>query len=1176
MQLHAFSKGTRTDLAALRKSFTIMKAISVLILVFCFQASAKTYSQEITLSLNNVPLEKVFKEIQEQADYHFIYTREQVALAKKVSLSVKNEKLETVLRICFKDQPLTYTIEGDVVAVFMKEKQNELSSFLPIKGRIINENGEGVIATISIKGSNVSVSSDANGYFEIKNADQDATLLIAGVNIEDYEIKIKGREDLGIISVRLKIVEGENVEVMSTGYQQLPKERATGSFSQPDKKMFNSRVSTDVLSKLEGITNGILFNTPGITGSRDAQISIRGRSTIFANSQPLVIVNNFPYEGDVRNINPNDVETITILKDAAAVSIWGVRAGNGVIIITTKQGKFDQPLQISFNSNITVSKKPDLFYDPNFLNSSDFIDVEMSLFSQNLYNGAINNGYGEISPVVDILRQKRSGLITDAEATSRIDSLRKFDIRNDLEKYFYRGAINQQYSLQFHGGSTKNSYFFSLGYDKNLLSLRENSFDRVTINATNTFALLKGLSFSAGINYVESNSESDNTASSLMNAFKGRIYPYAQVADGSGNYLSVVSRYSPLFTQNAPSNGYLDWKFYPLNELKEGLNETKAKGYDLRVTGSLHYTIINGLSAEVKYQYQHYVTDSRNLASAESFYARNFINMYSVVNTNGKVTGYNIKPGGIISLSNSMIASNNFRGNLTYSKNFGRHALSAIAGAEVRETTGENNNSIHYGYDESTGTFQNVNSTSSFVINPSGNSSTISTGSIALKRTIDRFRSYFGNASYVYNSKYIFSISGRIDGSNYFGVKTNQKNVPLWSTGVKWDLNKENFYRVKWLPVLKLRMSFGYSGNLDQTVTAVTTFRYFDFTSQLSNLRYAQISNLGNPELRWEKMGILNFGVDFGLRNNIVQGSIEYYQKRGKDMMGDAIVDPTAGVTQFRGNFSNMSGKGIDINLTTININKNVKWLSTIIFNWNTDKVTKYDGKIFPSNLIGADKNLYPHSGYPVFGIYSYQWGGLDSTGAPQGYDSQKQLSKNYSMLVNPSTFDELVYHGPGRPVFFGGLINYFTYKGFELSVGINYKLHYFFRARSINYRDLYVSAIGHKDFLNRWQQPGDEFITNVPSMPRLAGFNANRDLFYGASEVNVKKGDHIRLQDINIGYTVSKNQSIKLPFESLQFYINLNNVGIIWKANKDGLDPDYPSGFPIPRSVSFGVKSNF
>lgn len=1178
MQLNAFSKGTRLDLVALRKPLRIMKAVIVMILVFCLQASAKIFSQEITLSLNDATLEKVFKEIQKQADYHFVYTKEQMEKANKVSLDVKKEKLETVLQLCFKDQPLTYTIDGNVVAISVKEKLNEIqnhSLLLPIKGRIINENGEGVIATITIKGKNISVSTDADGYFELKDVDQDATLIITSVNIENYEIKVRGRSDLGVIVTRTKIIEGENVQV-NTGYQQLPKERATGSFSQPDKKMFNVRVSTDVLSKLEGITSSVLFNTPGITGGKDAQISIRGRSTIFANSQPLIVVDNFPYEGDVRNLNPNDIESITILKDAAAVSIWGVRAGNGVIVITTRKGKLDQPLRISFNTNVTVQKKPNLFYDPNYLVSSDFIEVEKSLFSQNLYNGAINNGYGEISPVVDILRQQRIGAITAAEATRKTDSLKTFDLRNDLSKYFYRKAVNQQYALNLSGGSKKSSYYFSLGYDKNLFSQVGNGYNRITIGVSNTFALIKNLLFTTGVNYVQTNAETDNSLTSLLSGFKGRMYPYAQVIDPAGNYLSVVSRFSPLFTQNALSSGYMDWRFYPLQELRESLNQTKVKGNDLRITGNLSYTIIKGLNAEVKYQYQNYSIESKNLARLESFNVRNYINMYSVINSGGKVVDYNIKPGGILTRSNNLIESNNIRGNFSYNKNIGRHDISAIAGMEVRETTGESNNSIHYGYDEATGAFQNVNSTSTFPINPYGYTATIPIAATSLKRTIDRFRSYFGNAAYTYDNRYTVSASGRIDGSNYFGVKTNQKNVPLWSVGAKWDASKESFYHIGWLPVLKLRVSYGYSGNLDRTVTAVTTFNYSDLPSQLSNLRYARISNLGNPELRWEKMGILNFGIDFSSKNNIVQGSIEYYQKNGKDMMGDAILDPTTGVTQIRGNFSNMRGNGVDINCTTVNINHKFKWFTTTIFNWNTDKVTKYDGKIFPSNLIGADKSLYPHVGKPVFGIYSYRWGGLDSTGAPRGYDAQMQLSKSYSTLINPTTFDELVYNGPGRPQFFGGLINHFSYNGFSLSVSISYKLHYYFRARSINYRDLYVSAIGHKDFAKRWQKPGDENITNVPSMPKLAGFNANRDLFYNGSELNVKKGDHIRLQDISLSYTLAKSKWASFPFESTQFYLYLNNVGLIWKANKDGLDPDYPSGIPIPRSISFGVKTIF
>ncbi|RZM05526.1 MAG: hypothetical protein EOO88_54750, partial [Pedobacter sp.] len=191
------------------------------------------------------------------------------------------------------------------------------------------------------------------------------------------------------------------VEIVNTGYQNLPKERATGSFVLVDSRQLNRKVSSDVFSRMEGITSGLLFNKNTTnSNSGDLDLSIRGRSTLFANYQPLIILDNFPYNGDLNAINPNDVEKITLLKDAAAASIWGVRAGNGVIVLTTKRGKFDQPLQVSLNSNVTLAGKPDLFYNRNYLSSSDFIDLEKLLFDKGSFDDALNDkvSYPIVSP----------------------------------------------------------------------------------------------------------------------------------------------------------------------------------------------------------------------------------------------------------------------------------------------------------------------------------------------------------------------------------------------------------------------------------------------------------------------------------------------------------------------------------------------------------------------------------------------------------------------------------------------------------------------------------------------------------------------------------------------------------------------------------------------------------
>ncbi|HVT86421.1 MAG TPA: hypothetical protein VHD35_14555, partial [Chitinophagaceae bacterium] len=310
--------------------------------------------------------------------------------------------------------------------------------------------------------------------------------------------------------------------------------------------------------------------------------------------------------------------------------------------------------------------------------------------------------------------------------------------------------------------------------------------------------------------------------------------------------------------------------------------------------------------------------------------------------------------------------------------------------------------------------------------------------------------------------------------------------------------------------------------------------------------------------------------------------SIDYYLKRGKDLIGQAPVDPTTGAQDntlaytFRGNVADMKGSGVELELKSRNFIGAVSWNINFQFNYATGKITKYDFQSLTAGLyVSSDGVINPVVGKPVFSIFSYKWAGLDPlTGDPQGYDTNKQPSKDYTSLMNVKP-EDLEYNGPALPLIYGYLLNSVTYKQFSFSFNISYKMKYFFRRSSINYNALFNQWRGNQDFLKRWQKPGDEKITNVPSMPYPS--NSSRDAFYAGSSALVEKGDHVRLQDISLSYDFTKQQLKKFSLQNLQLYLYANNLGIIWRANKSGLDPDYyGGGFPLPRTIAFGIKTNF
>jgi TonB-linked SusC/RagA family outer membrane protein len=1030
-------------------------------------------------------------------------------------------------------------------------------------------------ATVRIKNMNTATVTDAKGKFTLFTSNREGEIEVSFIgylvkiipfSITTHSLVIALEEDYGVL---------EEVTV-NTGYQEIPKERATGSFAQPIKRVFDTRVSTDVLSKLNGITSGLIFNSnTGNTINNRLDINIRGRSTINSDDQPLIVVDNFPYTGDLTNINPNDVENVTILKDAAAASIWGARAGNGVIVITTKRGRKNQPVKVSLNANTTVFAKPDLFYNPNFLPSEYYIEVEKFLFDRGRYDNDLKNttSFPAISPAVEIMANP---FLSSQDSLEKINALKGIDVRKQNGEYFYRNKILQQYSLNLSGGVDNATFFLSGGYDRNLESLKNNDVQRISLNSVSTYQPVKNLSLMAGLHFTQHLENRDET----FDFFRQRnntYFPYISYADGAGNHLPITFDYRDSYIQNREDFGFLDWGYVPLDEL--GMTEKRLNNINIRVLTGLNYKVWKGISADVKFQYQRQSNFSRTYHNEETYAARNLINRFSIVNNEKQVTGYNVPLGGYIERSSPNTMAYNIRGQLNFDQTFGKHGLNMLAGYELSQSKSESNYSALFGYDDNLATHVPINSTGFFPVNPSGSASIFANAGIG--GTIDRFRSVFALGSYSYDNKYIISGSARVDGSNYFGVKTNQKSVPLWSVGAKWAFSKEKLYDLEWLPRLNLTASYGYSGNLDKSTTGISTFSYLG-NARWTNFRYASLRNIGNPELRWEKIRHTKVGVDFASKNNIVSGSLEYYMKKGTDLIGTKSMPPSSGVTNYRGNYSEMKGSGMDIQLNTINTRGTVKWYTSLLLNTAYDKITKYEISLNNLQVLSADAlnggAVVPIVGKPLFSVYSLPFAGLDpENGNPLGI-LDGEISSDYNALMNIKE-EDLHYHGSGSPTVYGGLTNTIDYKKISLTLNLNYKMGYYIRRPSLNSSALLGSFLmPHRDYIGRWQQPGDELFTSVPSIQYPV--NASRENFYRSSSALIEKGDHVRLQDILLSYAVPSFGKKNRGLQGVQVYGQLSNIGVIWKASKMDLDPDLIPGnnfvFPNPKTVAIGVKADF
>lgn len=1028
-------------------------------------------------------------------------------------------------------------------------------------------------ATILVPGKNTTTFADSVGRFKIPASNkEDITLLIKFIGYKDTLVKLAypARSPLSIL------LESDTKElsevVVSTGYQKLPKERATGSFSQIDNKLFNQQVGPDILSRLSAIANGLTVDR-GTNGT--GQLMVRGLSTIRGPKDPLIVLDNFPYSGSINNINPNDVENITILKDAAAASIWGARAANGVIVITTKKGQYNQPLSIDFNANITIGEKPDLSYLKQ-ISSSDFIDVEQLLYSKGYYNSQINSSSKTaLSPVVELLIQKAQGTINDADA--QINSLRNADVRTQFSRYMYQKAVNQQYALSLRGGTSKISWNTSGGYDKDMNNL-DAGYSRYNLRFQTEYRPIKDLRLSSELYYTQSENTSGKPGYGSILSKTPYLFPYAQFADKDGNALPLNKDYRQSYIQTAGGGKLLDWQYFPLNDYTHSTSTTTLN--DLILNTSINYKLARGLSADVKYQYERQQRSLNNLQDEDSYYARNTINLYSQIKADGSVD-YKVPKGGILDYTDATLASQNIRGQINYENNFGRNEISAIAGGELRSAHTKSISDRIYGYDPEYLTFGNVDYNVQYPTFITQALSFVQNNRDISDQTT-RYVSVYANGAYTFDRKYTISLSARRDASNLFGLNVNDQWNPFWSAGASWNLSNESFYKSSVVPYLRLRATYGFSGNINPAMVAVTTINYLGVRSPYTNSPYARFNNYANPELKWETSKVSNVGLDFKLLDDILTGSMEFYIKNGTNLFGTALLDYTSGVgPTIVKNVASMKGKGLDLELKSLNLNKGVKWTTLLNFSYYKDKITDYSvnslqGSRFVSTSSAAPLNGI--KGYPVYSVFAYRWAGLDhDTGDPQGYFNGK-VSKDYTSLTGTATvLSDLKYFGSAIPTVFGSMINNVSYKRLSMNFSLVYKLGYYFRRRSINYSSLYSSWLGHADYAKRWQKPGDETITNIPSM--VYPTTTARDNFYNGSEVLVDKGDHIRLQYINISYDLGNKLFKQTYVKSLQVYANVSNIGIIWRANKDHIDPDYNNGsYPLiePKSYALGLRASF
>ncbi|MGE9313202.1 SusC/RagA family TonB-linked outer membrane protein [Niabella sp. CJ426] len=1021
------------------------------------------------------------------------------------------------------------------------------------------------------------VQTNANGLFTIRLSYLPDTLYISHIGFTTKKIAVSAYGFAGEISLLPDENTMEGVTV-NTGYQQLKPNEINGSVTIVDSKMLNEQTGANILQRLNGVTNGMIFNSGKVgTEAQSNDISIRGLSTINGPLAPLIVVDNFPYPGDINNINPNDVENVTILKDAAAASIWGARAGNGVIVITTKKGKFNERFQIRTNSNVLLTQPINLYYKKE-IPVGDYLQVEQYLFTKGYFNDVINDlSRPPLSAAVEIFLKRRNSLISQQDSAEALHILANIDGRQQYRRLFQHTGVLQQHSLTMSGGTEKYTWLLAGNYNRTNANDRSQS-QKVNVHISNRIRPIKKIEVTLDAYYTNSNNLSGMPGFSSLSQINSRYVPYQQYVNENGPI--PLPRYNKLYTDTAGGGRLLSWNYYPMEDYKH--DKTMTNLQDIVLRAGIDYSVFKGLSVHIEYQYQKQWTTGTRLSNTNSFYNRNLINKFTVLpaNTNQPPI-YAVPVGDIIRKSHGSRESNNARGQLNYSRTWMRHQVNIIVGGELNEAINNASDGFTgYGYQENPLSQGSVNFNTPYPTYITGTYEYIPGAPGLSSWTLNRFVSAYSNAFYTYLKRYTVSGSFRKDASNVFGLKTNDKWNPLWSTGLGWVVSQEPFYKLGKIPYLKMRLSYGYSGNLDTRKTPLPISAAL--TNGFTGLPVQRINDLNNPSLRWEKSRQINVGLDFEIKSKAIAATIEYYLKKGTDLYGVTPYDYTTyGATQFiTKNVADMKGHGLDVSITTINVNRAMQWKTYFIYNYNTSKTTRYFSKTSQDfyNVATDGSMITPIVGKPLYAIAAYRWGGLDDKGDPQGY-LDGNLSTDYMAINNAitekgMTSGSIRYYGPSAPVHFGSVINYLSWKAFSFSVNFMYKAGYYFKKNSFTSLELIKGGVGYGDYIARWQQPGDEQRTTVPAFvytdyPQFS----NRDIFYMNAEPNVVKGDHIRLHYANLAYELKLKRN---KAQNIQLYLNAANLGILWRANKFRLDPDALNGYPLQKQYTVGVRANF
>lgn len=1039
------------------------------------------------------------------------------------------------------------------------------------------------------------VITDIDGKFNISVPEGVTRLFCSYVGHEVQELKLVPGKDQYEITLFPSAQMLDAVVV--TGYQTVERRKLTAAVGKLNISDETIGAVKSIDQALAGQIAGLsVTSTSGAPGA-PAKIRIRGTSSLNGTQDPLWVLDGIPLEGtdvpqsnvlnDVSNIqqssiaglNPADIENITVLKDAAATAIYGARAANGVIVITTKKGKVGKPV-INFSSKFTYM--PTLSTNRlNMLNSQEKVDLELELLRSNFAYGDNKGGVSKIISgygLTDAYKKGGWGALTP-EAQTDISRLRNTE--TDWGDILFRDAFNQEYSLSLSGGNERVTYYTSIGYYQENGNVKGVGLDRLNIVAKTSYKVNRMLKFGVSLFVNRRNNKTYLTDTyGLVNPvyYSRKANPYYQPFDANGNYV---------YDFDVQNNSDTDLGFNIFEERKNTSNEETINALssifdaELRFNDKLKFTTQLGLQLDK--------ASKEQIADKESFSMR-IIRKNSKYWDSASQSNKNFIPdGGVHKAYENTNSQITWKAMGEYRDSFNDiHELEVMVGTELRKTWYETLFSAGYGFDRQTLTTKPV------VFPDEDRARQFPLHQKTYKE--NAYVSFFSTASYSLMNRYTFGGSIRFDGSDLFGVDKKYRYLPLYSVSGLWRLSNEPFMQGtrKWMDNLAFRVSYGIQGNIDKNTSPFLLGKYIvDNILPGGSEHMIDINSAPNKKLRWEKTQSVNVGLDFSVLNQAINLSVDYYYRKSTDLIGKQMLPLETGFVSTNINWASMVNKGVEVSLSTRNVaTKNFSWYTNLNFAYNNNKVLR--------EAIPEAQTIPGREGYPVDAIFAIKTAGLDEEGYPLFYDKEgkKVTLKELYRLQDPFGLGFTVnsdvtpaeersfysYIGSQDTPYTGGLINTFSYKNWELTANLSFNLGGYVRTTpSYNFINFDRGQNVNSDILDRWTPENTDgrlpaLITSEKRADEYYWYDQKSEI-YKNLDIWVKKLNYFRLQNLRLGYRLPEKMIKSLGMGSASVAIEGRNLLVFGSSYKNFLDPESmynPYAPPIPKSITFSLNLNF